>query len=179
MLPLLSPSRILYITILVFVPALVSTLVPTPVRHPLPSLSPFLFAPSRHSEFFHFSTIRLQRHRILRTGLLAACKRRSLSSEMMSRVLETMSLGTNYSFYYQERCQYFRIGITCCYEEHCLMCCPSNKVSRSDTISCLDLGGLHEDKVCHTLQVMTLTNFKAVHQTPLLHVENNLDRRGL
>ena len=62
------------------------------------------------------------------------------------------------------------------------MCCPSNKVSpqnKSDTISCLALGGIHEDKVCGILQAMAPTNIKMIHQTSLLHIESNFDRLGL
>ena len=59
------------------------------------------------------------------------------------------------------------------------MCCPSNEVIKSDTISCLALGGIHEDKVCGTLQAMVPTDIKMVHQTSLLHIESNLDGLGL
>ena len=61
------------------------------------------------------------------------------------------------------------------------MCCPSNKVIKSDSRSCLALviGGLHEDKLYDTLQAMAPTNVKTVHQTSLLHIESNLDRLGL
>ena len=60
------------------------------------------------------------------------------------------------------------------------MCCLSNKVIRSETRSFLPLGGLHEDKLCDTLQaIMALTNVKTVHQISLLHIESNLDRLGL
>ena len=57
------------------------------------------------------------------------------------------SLGTNYSFYCLECCQYFRTYITS-NREDCLVCCPSNKVIKSDTKRFLALGGLHEDKLC-------------------------------
>ena len=59
------------------------------------------------------------------------------------------------------------------------MYCPSKKVIRRDTKRFLALGGLHEDKVCDTLQAMAPTNVKTVHQTSLLHIESNLDRLGL
>ena len=59
------------------------------------------------------------------------------------------------------------------------MCCPSNKVIKSDTRSFLALGGLHENKLCDTLQAMAPTNVKTVHQTSLLHIESNLDRLEL
>ena len=89
-----------------------------------------------------------------------------------------MSSGTNYSFYCHslERYQYFRIKITT-YREDCLMCCPSNKVIKSDTRSFLALGGFDEDKLCDTLQIPT--NIKTVHQISLLYIESNLDRLGL
>ena len=60
------------------------------------------------------------------------------------------------------------------------MCCPSNKIIKiSDTKSILAIGGLHEDKLCNTLQAMAPTNVETVHQTSLLHIESNLDRLGL
>ena len=59
------------------------------------------------------------------------------------------------------------------------MCCPSNKVIKSNTITFLALGGLHEDKLCNTLQVVAPTNVKTVHQTSLLHIESNLNRLRL
>ena len=43
------------------------------------------------------------------------------------------------------------------------MCCPSNKVIKSDIKSILALGGLHEDKLCVILQAMAPTNGKTVH----------------
>ena len=60
-----------------------------------------------------------------------------------------------------------------------MMHCPSNKVTKSDSKSFLALGGLHEDKLCDTLQAMVPTNMKTVHQTSLLHTESNLDRLGV
>ena len=69
------------------------------------------------------------------------------------------------------RCQYFRIWIASSRED-CLMCCPSNKVIKSDTRSFLPLGGLHDDKLCDTLQAMAQTNVKTVHPTSLLHIQN-------
>ena len=36
------------------------------------------------------------------------------------------------------------------------------------------IGGLHEDKLRETLQLMAPTNVKTVHQTFLLHIESNL-----
>ena len=60
------------------------------------------------------------------------------------------------------------------------MCCPSNKVIKSNTRSFPALGGEHEGKLCDdTLQGMTPTNVKTVHQTSLLHIKRNLDRLGL
>ena len=59
------------------------------------------------------------------------------------------------------------------------MCCPTNKVIRSDTKSVLALGGLHENTLCDTLQAMAPTNVKMAHQTSLFHIESNLDRLGL
>ena len=64
-------------------------------------------------------------------------------------------------------------------EKDCLMCCPSNKVIKSDTKLFLALGGLDEDKSCDTLQETATTNVKTVHQTSLFHIESNLDRPGL
>ena len=43
----------------------------------------------------------------------------------------------------------------------------------------LALGGVHEDKLCNTLQAMAPTNVETVHQTYLFHIESNLDRLGL
>ena len=62
------------------------------------------------------------------------------------------------------------------------MCCPSNKVLKSDTKSFLGIRALHEDNLCEdkfTLQAMTPTNVRTVHQISLLHTESNLDRLGL
>ena len=59
------------------------------------------------------------------------------------------------------------------------MCCPSNKVIASDTKRFLALGGLHEGKLCGTLQSMAPTNIKTVQLTSSIHVESNLDRLGL
>ena len=59
------------------------------------------------------------------------------------------------------------------------MCCPINKVIKSDTKHFLAVGGLHEDKLRDTLQAMAQTNAKTVHQTFLLLIESNLDRLGL
>ena len=59
------------------------------------------------------------------------------------------------------------------------MCCPSNKVVKSNLRRLLAFGGLHEDKFCDTLQVMAPTDVKTVHRTSLLHVESSLDRLGL
>ena len=42
-----------------------------------------------------------------------------------------MSLGTKCNFYRLECCPYFRIRVTS-YLEDCLMCCPYNKVIKSD-----------------------------------------------
>ena len=41
------------------------------------------------------------------------------------------------------------------------------------------LGGSHEEKLCDTLQGMTPSNVKTVHQTSLLHIESNPDRLGI
>ena len=64
--------------------------------------------------------------------------------------------------------------------EDCLMCRPTDEVIKSDTkknsSSYYTIGGLHEDKLCDILQVMTPTNVQTVHQTSLLHIESNLDR---
>ena len=63
------------------------------------------------------------------------------------------------------------------------MCCPSNKVIKSDpkmfSSSYYTIGGLHEDKICNTLQSMAQTDVKTAHQTSLLRIESNLDRLGL
>ena len=58
------------------------------------------------------------------------------------------------------------------------MCCPSAKVVKSDTTGFLPIGGLHEGKLCDTLQAMTPTNVDTVHQTSLLPIESNLDLPG-
>ena len=95
--------------------------------------------------------------------------------------VKTMSLGMNYSFYCHslECYQYFKICITSYREDYYLMCCPSNKVIKSDIKSVLALGRLHEDKLCDTLQALAPTNVKTVHQTSLLHIENNFSRHAL
>ena len=59
------------------------------------------------------------------------------------------------------------------------MCCPSNKVIKTDTKRFLNPGGLHENKLCDTLQALAPINVKTVHHTSLLHIENNLDRLRL
>ena len=57
------------------------------------------------------------------------------------------------------------------------MCCPANKVIKSNSIRVLPIGGLHEDKLCGTLQAMAPINVKTVHQTSSLRIiESNLDR---
>ena len=58
------------------------------------------------------------------------------------------------------------------------MCCPSNEVITSER-SCPALGGLHEDKLCDTLQAMAPTNVEMVYQASLLQIERELDRLGL
>ena len=60
-----------------------------------------------------------------------------------------------------------------------MICCPSAKVIKSDTTGFLPVGGLHEGKLCDTLQAMAPTNVDTVHQTSLLPIESNLDRLGL
>ena len=65
------------------------------------------------------------------------------------------------------------------YKKDCLMCCPSAKVVKSDTTGFLPIGGLHEGKLCDTLQAMAPTNVDTVHQTSLLPIESNLDRLEL
>ena len=59
------------------------------------------------------------------------------------------------------------------------MCCPSKKVIKSDTKRFLALRGLHEDKLCDTLQAVAPTNVKTVHQTSLPHIDSKPDRLGL
>ena len=61
----------------------------------------------------------------------------------------------------------------------CLICCPFNKVIKSDSRGFLALGGLHEDKLCGTLQALAPITVKTIYQTSLLHIESNLDRLGL
>ena len=92
--------------------------------------------------------------------------------------VEMISLGTNYSFYCLECCQFFIILITS-YRVDCMMCCPTNKAMKSDTKSFLALGGLHEDKLGDILQAMAPTNVETVHQASLFHIESNPDRFGL
>ena len=60
-----------------------------------------------------------------------------------------------------------------------MMCCPSNKVIKSDRRSFVALGGLHEDKLYDTLQEIAPTNVETVHRTSLVYIEINLDRLGL
>ena len=55
----------------------------------------------------------------------------------------------------------------------------SIKVIKRDTRSFLAFGGLHEDKLCDTLQAMAPNNVETVYQTSLLHIESNLDPLGL
>ena len=52
-----------------------------------------------------------------------------------------------------------------------MICCPSNKVIKTDKISFLALGGLPEDSLSDTLKAMVPTNVKTVHQTSLLHIQ--------
>ena len=59
------------------------------------------------------------------------------------------------------------------------MCCPCNKVIKSDTKCFLALGRLHKGKLYDILQAMAPTNVETVHQTSLFHIESNLDRFGL
>ena len=59
------------------------------------------------------------------------------------------------------------------------MYCLSNKVIKSGTKRFLALGGLHEYKLCGTLQAMSPTNVKKIHQASLLHIDSNLDQLGL
>ena len=77
--------------------------------------------------------------------------------------------------------EYFRMNYYISYrEDHCVMCCPSTKVIKSDSKKNLAIGGLHEDKLCDTLQEMVPTSVKTVHQTSLLHnIESNFDQLGL
>ena len=60
-----------------------------------------------------------------------------------------------------------------------MMCCPSTKVIKRDSNVFLAIGGLHENKLCDTLQAMAPTNVKMVHQTSLLDIESNPDRPAL
>ena len=48
---------------------------------------------------------------------------------------KTLSLGTNYSFYFLECCQYFRSRVKR-YREDRIMCCPSNNIIKRDSNSC-------------------------------------------
>ena len=59
------------------------------------------------------------------------------------------------------------------------MCCPSNKVIKSGIKRFLAIGGLHEDKLCSTLQAMAPTNAKMVSRTSSLYIESNLGRLEL
>ena len=65
-------------------------------------------------------------------------------------------------------------NLDCCtsYREDCLMCCPprpSNKQGHnSDSKSFLAIGGLHEDKLCDTLQARATTNNVKNHSSSLL-----------
>ena len=57
--------------------------------------------------------------------------------------VKTMPLGTNYSFYCLECCQFSRICITS-YGEDCLICCRTNKFIQRFTKDIITLGGLHK-----------------------------------
>ena len=59
------------------------------------------------------------------------------------------------------------------------MWCPTYKGIRSDTKRFLALGGLHEDKLCDTLQAVASINVETVYQTSLFLIESDLDRLGL
>ena len=65
-------------------------------------------------------------------------------------------------------------------EKDWVTCCPSNKI-KSDIIQnfFLALGGLHEDKLCETLQALAPTTVKTDYHTSILHIESNLNRLGL
>ena len=91
------------------------------------------------------------------TGMQIATKYVSGLTNRQHRKLigvKTMSLGMNYSFY----CCIWSpasilkselLIINTSYDtekEDCLMCCPSNKIIKSDKISFQIPGGLHEDK---------------------------------
>ena len=60
---------------------------------------------------------------------------------------------------------------------------PTNREHRKPikkfSSSYYTIGGLHEDKLCDTLQAMAPTKVKTVHQTSFFHIESNLDRLGL
>ena len=59
------------------------------------------------------------------------------------------------------------------------MCCPTNKVIKSDTKRFLALGGLHEGMSCGILQAMAPTNVETVFQTSSFHIESYSDRLEL
>ena len=56
---------------------------------------------------------------------------------------------------------------------------PPIKVIKCDSKSFLAIGGLHEDRLCDTLQATAPANVKTDRQASLLHIESNLDRLGL
>ena len=55
------------------------------------------------------------------------------------------------------------------------MGCPSKKVVKSNSKRFLAIKGLHEDKLCDTLQAMAPINVKTVNQIYLLHIKSNID----
>ena len=58
------------------------------------------------------------------------------------------------------------------------MCCPTNKIIKSNATFFLALEALHQDTLCEILRAMAPTNVEAVHQTPFFHIESNPDRLG-
>ena len=56
---------------------------------------------------------------------------------------------------------------------------PPIKVIKCDSKSFLPIGGLHEDRLCDTLQATAPANVRTDRQASLLHIESNLDRLGL
>ena len=64
-------------------------------------------------------------------------------------------------------------------EKYCVMRGLSDKLTKKNTEGFLALGGLHENMLCHTFQVMSPTNVQTVQQTSLLHIESSLVGFGL
>ena len=76
--------------------------------------------------------------------------------------VKAMSLGTNYSFYCCHSLESASIsGLTDVLPK------PTKSSKVIQEVSTVALGGLHDDKLCDTLQAMVTTNVETIHRTSL------------